>query len=323
MSGRGARSTTGPDARPTPAPARRPVARPRVPRSLAVVRRAAGHRPPAPPIIRVAPRSAVAPTPTTGQAAAIPALTVVGPDEHITQPQPRRLSTLRRRLAALAAAGLVVAATALAAGGTRVVLATFTDETAVAATFTTGTWGGTTWYLHDDPSPPAGDTTAGDPLAMDATTPTGATLYNYDTDCDARPGRSIDRGTGQVNEDAACRFATWRSEPLAAPRTLDGTATLVVYARKQFSGGPNPRLVAFLRIVDPAGPMWTELGGASLAVNTNPKQAWSHRTFTWTLAGVTVPAGAQVEVKIVATGGTPNLEIAYDTTGQPSSLTLP
>ena len=323
MSGRGARDSSGPDARPYTAPARRSVARPRVPRSLAVIRRAAGHRPPAAPIIRIAARSAVAPTPATGRTEPLPALAVVGSDEHATGPQPRRLSSLRRRLAALAAAGLVVAVAALVAGGARVALATFTDEAAVAGTFSTGTWGGTMWYLHDDPSPPTGDTTAGDLLAMDATAPTGATLFNYDTDCDVRPGRSIDRGTGQVTEDAACRFATWRSEPLAAPRTLDGTATLVVYARKQFSGGPNPRLVAFLRILDPAGPTWTELGSASLAVNTNPKQAWSQRTFTWTLAGLTVPAGAQVEVRIVATGGTPDLEIAYDTIGQPSALTLP
>ncbi|HSW41890.1 MAG TPA: hypothetical protein VLM76_05225 [Patescibacteria group bacterium] len=57
-------------------------------------------------------------------------------------------------------------------------------------------------------------------------------------------------------------------------------------------------------------------------MNTSPQQRWSVRTFSWTLAGVELPAGAQVEVRIGASGGTPDLEIACDTTGQPSALTL-
>jgi hypothetical protein len=36
-----------------------------------------------------------------------------------------------------------------------------------------------------------------------------------------------------------------------------------------------------------------------------------------------VPTGRQIEVKIVALGGSVQPEIAYDTTAYPSSLTLP
>ena len=36
-----------------------------------------------------------------------------------------------------------------------------------------------------------------------------------------------------------------------------------------------------------------------------------------------MPAGRRIEIKLVATGGTRNVEIAYDTTAYPSALTLP
>ncbi len=247
------------------------------------------------------------------------------PDRGPTSP-PRRLASLRRRLAALAAAALVVAAAALAAGGTRVVLATFTDAAGVAGTFSTGTWTTstpTTWYLHNDPTPPAGNTAAQSILALDEVAPTAGTLYNYDTDCDTRAGRAIDPGTGLVSEAGACRVATWRSAPLAATRTLDGTALLSMWARKSRSGGANPTLRAFLRVFDPATSTYTELGSANGTVVPNARQAWAAVNLTWTLNGVTIPVDARVEVKVVTTGGTRDPEIAYDTTGQPSSLTLP
>ena len=51
--------------------------------------------------------------------------------------------------------------------------------------------------------------------------------------------------------------------------------------------------------------------------------AFASYTPTWTLASVAVPAGRQVEVKLVVTGGNRNVEIAYDTTAYRSTLTLP
>jgi hypothetical protein len=234
------------------------------------------------------------------------------------------LPAIRRRLAALAAAALVVAVVALAAGGTRVVLATFTDQAAVAATFSTGTWSQpTTWFLHNDPTPPTGSTPARSMLAMDEVPPTAGTLYNYDTNCDSRPGRQIQRSTGNVTESVTCRFATWRSAALAAARTLDGTATVSVWARKTGSGGTNPTLRAFLRVFDPATSTYTELGAANATVTANGNQAWVEHDLTWSLTGVTVPAGRVIEVKIVATGGNRNVEIAYDANNLASKLTLP
>jgi hypothetical protein len=232
---------------------------------------------------------------------------------------------VRRRLAVLVAAGMVVAAASLALAGSHVVLARLVDTAAVTGnTFATGTWGtGTTWYLHNNPTPPTGNTAAQFNLALNATSPTAATLYNYDTNCEFRAGRSIRRNTGLVTEAGACRYATWRSAALAAARTLNGTATLTVFARKASGGGIAPTLRAFLRVFNPSTSTYTELGTANATITTEPTLPFASYALSWTLASVAVPLGRQVEVKIVATGGTREPEIAYDTTAYPSSLTLP
>jgi hypothetical protein len=277
----------------------------------------AGHRAPlaSRPTIRIAPRSVLAAAP-----ALVPALDLAG-----SEPPRRRPSTIRRRLVALLAAGLVVGGAAIAFAGTRVVLARFTDAAVVgSSSFATGTWvTATSWYLHSNPTPPTANTTAQFNLALNSTAPTAATLYNYDTNCDTRSGRSFVRNTGLVSEATVCRYATWRSAALGAARTLNGTATLVVWARKTTTGGTTPTLRAFLRIWNPTTSTYTELGSASVGVTNDSSTAFASYSPTWALASVAVPAGRQVEVKIVVTGGTRNVEIAYDTTAYPSALTLP
>jgi hypothetical protein len=108
---------------------------------------------------------------------------------------PRRRSPVRRRLAALVAAGLVVVAATVALAGSHVVLARLVDTAAVTGnTFATGSWGTrTTWYLHDNPTPPTGDTAAQFNRAFDAEAPTATTLFNYKTNCESRAGRSTGR----------------------------------------------------------------------------------------------------------------------------------
>ena len=265
--------------------------------------------------IRLAPRSVLAAAP-----ALVPALDFAG-----SEPARRRPSAVRRRLAVLLAAGLVVGAAAIAFAGTRVVLARFTDVAAVgSSSFATGAWvTATTWYLHNNPTPPTANTTAQFNLAVNATVPTATTLRNYDTNCDSRAGRSFVRGTGLVSEATVCRYATWRSAALGVARTLDGTATLVVRARKTTTGGTTPTLRAFLRAWNPATSTYTELGTANMGVTNDSSTAFASYSLTWALASVAVPAGRQIVVKLVVTGGDRNVEIAYDTTAYPSSLTLP
>ena len=290
---------------------RRPV-RAAAPSPVAGAFPAAGTRLPVP---HVAARSALA-----GAALLLPALDAAWPPA-----APRRRSPVRRRLAALLAAGLVVAAVAATVAGTQVVLARLVDAAPVTGnTFATGSWAtGTTWYLHNNPTPPTANTAAQFNLALDATAPTATTLYNYDTGCESRAGRSIRRNTGLVTETGACRYATWRSTAFAVARTLNGPETLTVWARKTSTLGAAPTLRVFLRVFNPATSIYTELGAANVTVATESTSPWVARTPSWLLASVTVPAGSQVEIKLVALNGTRDVEIAYDTTAYPSALTLP
>lgn len=267
------------------------------------------------PLRHVAARSALA-----GTAALLPALDAAWPPE-----APRRRSPVRRRLAALLATGLVVAAVAATVAGGQVVLARLVDVAAVTGnTFATGTWAtSTTWYLHNNPTPPTGNTAPQSNLAMDSTTPTASMLYDYDTGCGGRPGRAINRNTGLVSEIGSCRYATWRSAALASARTLNGTATLNVWARKTSTGGVAPTLRAFLRVFDPGTGTYAELGAANVTVTTESTAAWAPYAPSWSLASVAVPAGRQLELKLVVTGGTRNVEIAYDTVAYQSALVLP
>ena len=270
---------------------------------------------PAAPVPHLAARSVLA-----GAVVLLPALDAAWP----TDP-PRRRSPVRRRLAALVAAALVVAAVAATFAGTHVVLARLVDAAPVTGnTFATGTWvTATTWYLHNNPTPPTGATAAQFNLALNTTAPTATTLFNYDTGCDSRIGRVVKRGTGLVTEAGACTYATWRSSALATARTLNGTASLTVYARKATSGGNAPTLRAFLRVYNPITTAYTELGTANATITTEPSVAFASAALSWTLASVTVPLGSQVEVKIVATGGTRDVDMSYDITTNASSLTLP
>jgi hypothetical protein len=277
--------------------------------------------------------AAIAPVPVTAPARRLSARSTLAggpayllpPDSLDPPPPARRPSPVRRRLAVVVLAGLVVGAVVVAFAGTRVVLARLTDTAAVTGnTFATGAWAvATTWYLHNNPTPPTANTTAQFNLPLNATAPTATTLRNYDTNCDSRAGRRLTRGTGLVTETGSCRYATWRSAALASARTLDGTATLAAWARKTGTGGTAPTLRAFLRVFDPATSTYTELGTANVAVTADSTAPFAVVAPTWSLASVTIPAGRVLELKLVATGGSLNVEFAYDTTAFPSSLTLP
>ena len=209
--------------------------------------------------------------------------------------------------------------------GARSTLALMTGSATVSGnTLKTGVWAtASTWYLHNNPTPPVGATVAQFNLALDPSVPTASTLFNYDTGCESRVGRSIKRGGGAVTENGACLYASWRSGVLSSARTLNGTATLTTWARKSSTGGTNPTLRAFLRVFDPGTTTYAELGSASVSITNDSSSAWASYSLTWSLVSVSVPAGRQIEVRIVATGGNRDPEIAYDTTAYATSLQLP
>lgn len=225
-------------------------------------------------------------------------------------------------LLVLALSGVVVLAGLL--GGATASVAFLTGGATTTASFATGTWSSaTTRYLHNNPTPPVGNTTAQFNLALDGTIPTAGTLFNYDTNCDSVAGRVIQRNTGAVTEATTCRYATWRTAAFAAAAVLSGTASLEISARKAGStGGTNPTLRAWLRDFDPGTGTYVELGNASLAITTDSTSPFALYTFSIPVSA-TVATGHRIELKLVALGGGRNVNIAYDTAAYPSTLTIP
>jgi hypothetical protein len=241
---------------------------------------------------------------------------------------PLARSPLRRAFVALLAAGLVVAASVIAVAGGRMVLARFVDARAVTGnTFATGNWA-PPWYLHNNPTPPAGNTASQFDLPLDVTAPTATTLYNYDTNCNpAKVGRDLELTSAGVGTTTVCRYATWLAAPVATARTLSGTATLSIWsAIRNFQSGQTGNLTAYLRDYNPAAGTYTLIGTATLTQANwqGGVGTWVQKTLTWSGLSYTLAAGRRLELKVVATtAASRNMWIAYDTTAYPSALTLP
>jgi hypothetical protein len=191
-----------------------------------------------------------------------------------------------------------------------------------------GTWAlPVTWYLHNQPTPPNGPTVATEPLQMDDASPTVTTLYNYDLGVDAAPGRAIARGGSGPRETAIGSYVGWRSQKLTAARRIAGNVMVALWtATMNFRGGRTGSLTVYLRDVDAATGGAVEIGQTTLTVPN-----WQRGSSTWVLmvfdlavAGVVVPAGHVIELKVEAgTASATTMWVAYDTTGYASSLTLP
>jgi len=93
------------------------------------------------------------------------------------------------------------------------------------------------------------------------------------------------------------------------------------YYRKTGANGTDPTLTAYLRDYNPATTGYVELGSASGTVSTNSGQAFAELDLSWLLAAM-IPAGHELELKLVAGGGTLDVNVAYDTTDRLSRLVL-
>lgn len=230
----------------------------------------------------------------------------------------------RSRLAAIAVIAAAIGSVSLVGGRALASMAIETDSATSTAAFTAGTWStSSSLYLHNRPTPPTAATVAQFNLAMDSGAPTAVTLYNYDSDCSSGAGRTIRSvSPAAPSQGTTCNYANWRAAASGSTRVLAGRAAVSVWARKTQTGGQDPTLVAYLRDFNPATGVYTELGSASAVVSANPSQAFAALSMSITLS-TTLPAGHQLELKLVATGGNRDVDVAYDTTSDPSRLTLP
>jgi hypothetical protein len=187
------------------------------------------------------------------------------------------------------------------------------------------------WYLHDQPTPPVGDTTAQANLPLDNTAPVATTLHNYDTDRDAFPGLLIQKGGSGANERDPTKAQAWRFAAPQAGVTLSGDVELTFFASmKDFDSSASARtkrgfVRAFLRDCPPSGAC-TLVASGSLDQRGwhGGSNAWIERSITFSGVEHTVAAGHFLEVKLsVDRRADDDMWFAYDTLDHPARLIVP
>lgn len=183
------------------------------------------------------------------------------------------------------------------------------------------------YFLHNDPSPPVGDTLSHATLTMDAVAPTAAILYNYDTDRDSMAGLEIRTGRqgGDIDESDARKFQDWIS-PVLGPSTttVDGRASLFLSAGEQGLAADSSILVqAWLLDYDPVTDtnalIITQDSGAYTSVT-----GWQEIAIHFRPTIYDIPAGHRIRLKLQIDARSEDwAAIAYDTIEHISLLTVP
>ena len=179
-------------------------------------------------------------------------------------------------------------------------------------------------FLHNNPTPPTGNTSSTSSLPMDGEVPSAGTLHNYDQDRDGDDGLTLATTTLGFTETDTTKFQTWRSGVLAGDLTIAGTVLIDIYAAiKGTPQGEVGAVTVFLR--DKDGASYTEI--ASGTVFSRDWQSGSS-TFVRRMAQIksvsyTVLAGHELEVRLVAEGiSNDSMWVAYDTQNEPSLVNL-
>ena len=178
--------------------------------------------------------------------------------------------------------------------------------------------------LHNNPTPPTGDTLSQAVLPVDSGLPAASTLYNYDLDRDAAPGLKLERTPVGLSETIPQKFQVWRTGPLTSPLIIAADVLIDLWAALIPADSGKPGVViTYLRDYDGSG--FTEIGEG--AVFSRDWQSGS-TTFVEKLALVeginyTVPTGHELEVRIVVdSSSAQDMNFAYDTDTFPSLVNL-
>ena len=176
-------------------------------------------------------------------------------------------------------------------------------------------------HLHNNPTPPTGNTRMQHPLPMDADAPTATTLFNYDSDRDSRAGRLIQKGGSATTTDGT-KFQNWRTQTFGQDVDIEGDVTFEFWsAMKDFKTDKRGHVVAYL--MDGS----TVIASASV----NPTTNWQGGSLTWveksvTFTGVndTIAAGSFLQLRVVVGNrSSDDMWFAYDTASFQSTLTMP
>jgi hypothetical protein len=184
-------------------------------------------------------------------------------------------------------------------------------------------------YLHNRESPPTGNTRSQQNLPMSGNEPTAETLFNYDTDRDAFPGRLIQKGGSATTTDRV-KYQSWRYTAGEGGLVLSGDAELTFYSgMKDFPTNSSNRskrgiVQVFLRDCPAGSGSCTTI--ASETVNRKPWHSanqWMEDTVVFARLDYTIAEGRTLEVRfIVHSNSDDDMWFAYDTEMHPAKLVL-
>ena len=237
---------------------------------------------------------------------------------HRELPIPREVAPSARSAAVSIALGLV--ALALVGSPARAAFSDTTDSQSnsleAAGSF------GVVLYLHNNPTPPVGDTSSQAVLPLDATSPSASTLYNYDDDRDGDPGLKLAKGSG-LSETDPSKHQIWS---MAGPVDLDGTAALTLWsAIKDFDTSKQGIVLAAVLDCDSGGGGCSTIASGSLDVDpwSGGSSTWVSRTIDLGSVTHTIASNRTLRVKVVVDGSSgDDMWFAYDTTAYDSVLTV-
>ena len=183
----------------------------------------------------------------------------------------------------------------------------------------------TTYYLHNNPTPPVADTDAQAVLPVDKSSPSATTLYNYDQDRDSDAGLLLKKDGVGPGESDSTKHQVWRSGTLASPLAMSGIITIDFWSGlKGFLFGTIGDVTWYLRDYD--GNSHTEIGNATVieADWQGGVNDFVLKTATFADLSYTIPAGNELEVEVVVGNASgDDFWFAYDTTSHTTVINLP
>lgn len=124
-----------------------------------------------------------------------------------------------------------------------------------------------TYYLHNNPTPPTGDTDAQVNLPMDEVQPTATSLYNYDQDYDSNVGRRIEESAGGPDGLELKEYQNWQTTPYDNDTHLQGTVIVnLLVAPDGFNYDNAGSFRVYLRDYDPVSQTYTEIASADYEI---------------------------------------------------------
>jgi hypothetical protein len=175
-------------------------------------------------------------------------------------------------------------------------------------------------FLHNDPSPPVGDTTSQLRLPLDSTAPTGTILRNYDSERDAAPGLVVYKGNDGLAEANPTKFQRWR-HVTASAFTIDGDVTLHLWtAMQDFDPAKRGAIIIGLLDCDSGGASCSLIASTTFTETPWPS-SWEERSIDLGTLSYVVSAGRALVIHV----GTDSLSdddlwFAYDTNSFDSRL---